>query len=136
MDEVYKIIYDRIAALVGTVKVFFEYAPEIDPATSKAPKLPYVTYNMPYSTESWQREDLTLEVDVWDKTTDTTTIDQLVDTIDGDGSVSNASGLHRYLYYASGKPVLKIYRMNRLILPDPDPDIKRRQLRYMVKWFK
>jgi hypothetical protein len=82
MDEVYKIIYDRIAALVGTVKVFFEYAPEIDPATSKAPKLPYVTYNMPYSTESWQREDLTLEVDVWDKTTDTTTIDALVNTID------------------------------------------------------
>ena len=136
MDEIYKIIYDRIVSLVGSVKVYFEYAPEIEPSTSKPPKLPYVTYSVPTTTESWQREDMILEVDIWDKTTNTTTIDALVNTIDGDGSTTSASGLHRYLYYASGKPVLKIYRMNKLILPDPDPDIKRRQLRYMVKWYK
>ena len=136
MTTVYEVVYTKLVALLTGYRVFFEQAPQTDPSTNKAPAFPYVVYNIPYTEENFETENLFLEIDFWDKTTNTTTLDGLVNTVDGNGSYTNPTGLHRYMHSVSGKPRLKMYRINKLAIPDPDPYLRHRQLRDLAKWYK
>lgn len=98
-------------------RVYHEEAPQ-------DAELPYITYNFPTSNENYQREDFILEIDVWGKAPYTVPLETLVNSID--------SALHRSQYYAAGVVQASTYRINRLAIPDPDQDIRRRQLRYQV----
>jgi len=96
--------------------------------------LPYVTYRLASSfpDENQVMERFTLYVDCWDNKADTTALETLTGNIDGDGAMTNATGLHRKKYFVDGTLQATIYREGRAELDDEDPQIRRRQLRYEV----
>lgn len=104
----------------------------VHPSTylEKAPKgtsFPYVTFNMPTSIEDDYREDFILEIDIWDnKPNDTTMLETITTNIDTE---LNRKYENNSIFQCS------IYRINRLMIPDPNESIRRRQLRYQVKTY-
>jgi hypothetical protein len=101
--------------------VYFEIAP------SKT-VFPYIVYKLPNSVNvESDRQDYTLQIDVWDKNTDTTALETLTDDID--------KQLYK-LEHLDTDQFLKFERESRLMIPDTDPKIKRRQLRYVVKQYE
>ena len=88
---------------------------------------PYVTFKFPTSDATDPSEDFFLEVDLWDKNTDATAIENLTDNVDSD--------FHKWVYNSTGINA-HFQRINRLAIDDPDPVIKRRQLRYLVRTYK
>jgi len=107
------------------IRVYFEGAP--DNAV-----YPYIVYNLVSSNEMLSnREDFDLEIDIWDNSSDTTNIETITGNIDGDGNVFTPSGLHRKMWFINGFSA-KCYRINRLIIPDEDKRIRRRQLKYII----
>jgi hypothetical protein len=96
---------------------------------------PFVTYTLSnsYTDENMVMERFYLIIDVWDnKPLDTTALETLVGTIDGDGHITAATGLHRKHYYVSGTLAADTYRESRNDIEDEDYNIRRRQLRYEV----
>lgn len=97
---------------------------------------PYVVYNLVDSREfEGNREDIDLEVDIWDNAQDTTAIETLTGDIDGDGDLFNATGLHRKLFYEADTLSAKCYRDRRLAIIDEDVRIRRRQLKYYIQTY-
>jgi hypothetical protein len=133
--ELRKVIESKIAALVGNDKVYFEEAPQ----ERNINQFPYVTFWLPTSLEAFQREDFNLEVNVWDlemrSDYDPDDIDSITNSIDGDGGIKSPTGMHRYKVYTPDVLQVRFYRANRLMIPDPDPMIKRRQLVYLAKTY-
>jgi hypothetical protein len=111
-----------------STRVYFEEAP--DNAT-----YPYVVYNLPNSISAFNREDFSLEIDVWDNVNNTTALETLVGNIDGNGDLTNPTGLNYKNIYVSNKLAATFYRESRLIIRDEDKRIKRRQLRYRIKTY-
>jgi hypothetical protein len=103
-------------------RVYQEWAPE--GAVS-----PYVVYRMPTSNEAGWREDFILEIDVWDQPANGSTValQTLADAID--------RTFNRMRYTGNGWST-RIYRINRLMVPDPNPTIRRRQLRYELRTYE
>ena len=96
---------------------------------------PYVTFSLgsSFTDQNQKMERFTLEIDIWDNKSDTTALETITGSIDGDGALTSTSGLHRKKYYVSGTLQTSIYRENRLEISDADPKIRRRQLRYEVQ---
>jgi hypothetical protein len=105
----------------------------------KAPagvSFPYIVWNMPSSNSEYsKREDIILEVDVWDNSNLTIIIDTLVGNIDGDGDIKNPTGLHRKNIFSNGVLSAKIYRTNRYEIEDENETLVRRQLRYKIQTY-
>ncbi|SFJ83234.1 tail completion protein gp17 [Thermoflavimicrobium dichotomicum] len=103
-------------------RVYQEWAPE-------DAVFPYVVYRFPTSNPNERREDFILEIDIWDQPPDgsTVTLQQLADQID-----SSLNGVR----YTSEDWNTRIDRINRLMIPDPDETIRRRQLRYELRTFE
>ncbi|MFA5130423.1 MAG: hypothetical protein WC477_05960 [Patescibacteria group bacterium] len=100
------------------------------------PTYPYVVYKLAssYVDEDQRIENFRLEIDIWDnKPLSATAIETLTGSIDGDGAITSASGLHRKHYYVGGTLQADFYRDSRFDITDEDPKIKRRQLNYLVK---
>ncbi len=106
IDQELKKVHDR---------VYHEQAPQ-------GAELPFVVYTFPNSTENFEREDFVLEINIWGMAPGTLDIEQLTDDLD--------KHLHRLHHYENGKLQVSIYRVNRIAVPDPNRDIRRRQLRY------
>ena len=121
-------LQEQIVTFLKTkaTRVYFQKAP--DNAT-----FPYIVYDLPNSGENFSREDFILEVDFWDNVLDTTVLETLVGSVDGDGHILNPTGLHRKNIYVNGVISAKFYRQARLTIVDEDDRIKRRQLRYQVQ---
>lgn len=101
--------------------VYFEIAPQ------KA-SLPYIVFKLPNSvTVESDRMDYVLQIDLWDNKADTSALETLTSDID--------KSLYR-LQYMDATQFIKFERESRLMIPDPDPTIKRRQLRYTVKHYE
>jgi|GEM_PF-884562 len=97
---------------------------------------PYIVFSLVDSREEeGNREDFDLEVDIWDNSQSTTAIETLTGDVDGDGDISNATGLHRKLFYTSNTLSAKVYRDRRLSIIDEDVRIRRRQLRYYIQTY-
>lgn len=103
-------------------RVYLEWAPQ-------GAIFPYVVYNLPTSEEAIYREDFVLEIDIWDQPADGSTVvlQKLADKIDCE--------LHRFSYLDSSGWFTRFFRINRLMIPDPDVTIRRRQLRYECKTY-
>ena len=96
---------------------------------------PYVVYTLDNSSsdENVKREDFTLVVDIFDNNQfNATDIETLAGTIDGDGAIVSASGLHRKHYFASTVLQADFYRTNRDTIEEEDPKIRHMQLVYDV----
>ncbi len=125
---------DFIAAINARIDTLADrvfYGEVIDPDV----KIPYVSWVYRSTTDIEDLEDFIIEVDITDNGPDATRIEGMVAAIDGDGSKTNASGLH-YWYYGSGaRPTFRMFRINRLTLPALDENLLRRQLRYRVRTY-
>ena len=109
-------------------EVHYQHAPQT--AT-----FPYIVFDLVDSTDVETREDFNLEVDVWDNIQNTTRLETLVGNIDGDGDIQSPTGLNRKLIFTDNNMSAKIYRTNRLSLPEPDITLRRRQLRYDIQTY-
>ena len=121
MIELQKFIVQQLKAIHP--QVYLEWAPQ-------GAVFPYIIYTLPTSDEIERREDFILEVDVWDKQEDgsTVTLQNISDQID--------QTLNRLIFTSSTGWSSRFYRINRLIVPDPDPAIRRRQLRYDIRVYR
>ncbi len=118
MTELIKFVYQELSA-VGTT--YLEKA-------LQGQSFPYITMTFPNSQELDPREDFILEVNVWDYSTDTTTLEGLTTQIE--------DRLHYKKHIStSDKIVTYIYRVNRLMIPDPDVNIRRRMIRFTCKTY-
>jgi hypothetical protein len=117
MIDLIKVIYERLSPLAQT---FLEEG-------LQATNFPYITFTFNPSTENFQREIFILEVNVWDNQKDTTALEELANDVN--------KALHRYKYYESGKIQTSVYRMNRGMVSDPDPTIRRRRLMFECKTY-
>ena len=97
--------------------------------------LPYTTHKLTssFTDENQKLEIFTLLVDNWDNKPDTTALETVTGSIDGDGNKVSATGLHEKKYFVSGTLQACFYREARLEIEDEDPAIRRRQLRYEVQ---
>jgi hypothetical protein len=101
--------------------VYFEFAPH------KA-IMPYIVFSLPNSVDvESDRQDYTLQINIWDDKADSAALETLTSDID--------ILLHK-LQYIDNNQFLKFERENRLMISDSDPSIKRRQLRYTVKQYE
>ncbi|WP_424765695.1 hypothetical protein [Paenibacillus sp. sgz302251] len=118
MINLLQYIFDTLKAIHP--KVFLETVPN-------GSVFPYITYSLPTSGGSEYREDFILEIDIWDnKPLDTTELETITNNID--------KAMNR-TYEINDEFQCSIYRINRLMLPDQDVNIRRRQLRYQVKYY-
>lgn len=124
MEDLLKVIYQKLYAV--TTATYFYKAPA-------EAVFPYVVYKVPTSDDTdgcpnGSREDFILEVDIWDNIADTTRLESLTTSID--------NALQR-VHVNNANVAVSFYRINRLMIPDPDETINRRQLRYRLPtWIK
>lgn len=121
MIELQKFIIGQLQLIHS--RVYQEWGPQ-------NPIFPYVVYCLPTSEEVIDhREDFILEIDVWDRPDNGSTkmMQLIADKID--------YALNRTRYFSSEGWFTRLYRVNRLMIPDPDPLIRRRQLRYECKTY-
>lgn len=119
MIELLKVINTKLRSV--TSRSYFDIAPN-------QAEFPYVTYRLPVSNDidgcpNGNREDFILEIDIWDNITDTTRLETLAQQIDDE-----MQRTHEY----NSNVAVSFYRLNRLMLPDTDQTINRRQLRYRL----
>lgn len=96
-------------------------------SAGKGATFPYVVYKFPNSTDDFEKEDFILEVDVWGVGENTRDLEELTDDI--------SKALHKYHHYSEGVVQTSVYRINRVAIPDPDRNIRRRQLRFVCKTY-
>jgi hypothetical protein len=97
---------------------------------------PYLVYDFPNSIDDGTLEQFVLDIDGWDNAIDTTVLENLMSSVDGNGSKSNPSGLHRKTVVVNNELSLTFYRENRLPLIDDDPRIKRRKYVYQIRTYQ
>lgn len=108
--------------------VYLEQAPEIDPATQQKPTFPYIVYRFDASVNvESDREDFPFVINVWDNTPDTTNLELLADAIDK---------TFKKLRYIDEHQQLTFVKESRSFLTDPDPNIRGRQIRYIVQTYE
>jgi len=97
--------------------------------------LPFTTYALEsgFPDTNLKMERFTLMVDNYDSSSETTALETVTGIIDGDGDKVSATGLNEKKYYVSGTLQASFYREGRFEVPDEDPAIRRRQLRYEVQ---
>jgi hypothetical protein len=89
---------------------------------------PYVTFSFPTGSDfDMNRQDFVLEVDIWDSSNSGVVAENLASAVD--------ILLHKTVKHAPGEFDTHMYRLSRFQLPDPDPKIQRRQLRYECKTY-
>jgi hypothetical protein len=101
-------------------RVYFEQAP--DNAV-----YPYIVYNLPNSFEEGIMEQFVLDIDAWDNSKDTTSLETLIDSVD--------QSLHRKVAVVNDTMAFIFYRENRLSLTDDDPRIRRRKYVYQIRTY-
>lgn len=115
--ELIKLVNDKLNT-VG--RAHLEEAPQNEP-------FPYITFRFMPSIEDFEREIFPLEVNVWGNDPNTTDLEEMSDKID--------HLLHRFKYYEKNILQTSMYRVNRDMVPDPDPGIRRRMLLFHCKTY-
>ena len=124
--EIKKMIYSFLKTV--TNNVYNEQAP------AKV-AYPYVIYNLELSDtmpdQKFEVHDLVIEIYGNDQF-DSTSIDLIASNIDGDGAITNATGLHRKHYYVANTLQCDIYRESRDKIYESDGNIRVLELTYNV----
>ena len=100
-------------------RVFYETAPD-------NVSFPYVVFDLPNSFRLEDAEVFNLDVDVWDRGKDTTELETLTTTIE-----RALNGL----FYNDAAQFLYIYRESRLRLDSENLALRRRQIRFSLKYY-
>lgn len=99
---------------------------------------PYLVYSFePITVQDESSDTLLLNIDGWDHpaTGDTTTLEELMQTIDGNGSLVDPSGLNEKII-KTDEVTLILRRENRYSIPDDNKSIKRRRYQYLCTVFE
>jgi hypothetical protein len=88
---------------------------------------PYLVYVLPNSNDDGTLEQLFLDVDGWDNSTNTTALETLMDSAD--------KALHRKTVVV-GNLSMTLYRESRLALEDDDKRLRRRKYIYQVRTYE
>ena len=104
----------------------------INPYTDYIPTektYPYVQFQFPNVSPNGFGELNLLQIDVWDKNISTVQVETIADSIDK---------IFNRLNDTTTDFCIQVYRNNpyRLNIPDPDMEIRRRQLRYVIKIYR
>ena len=126
VESLLTFIYQKLVEL-SEVEVYQDKVPEAENPTN-----PYIVFSLTIPERIREQEQGSLEVDFWDEGLDIASLEALVSKVDGNSQFSNPTGLDELKYFAHGLQVV-FYRVFRGSLPDPDPNIIRRQLRYLVR---
>lgn len=115
-NDLKKLIQTKLKTL--TTNVFFEQA------TDNA-IYPHIVFSFrEISLNDLSRQDYTLDIDVWDKGTSTTTIDNLADSVED-------------LFHTENLPQENVlptfYKIDRKSVDDPDKSIKHRLVRFQIQ---
>lgn len=128
MIKLLQLIFSKLISIHS--RVYQERVPRKDENTNKAPLFPYIVFNLKNLDNSDSRDDNVLEIDIWDnKPLDTTELETLADSIE--------AYFKENKYHTNNFLQASFYKISRQPIPDPDENIRRRQLRYQVKvYFK
>lgn len=111
--------------------VFFQLAPENTP-------FPYVIFDfLPSINISEHHEIVPVDIDVWDLpiNNDTTVIETLISSINGDGNISDPTGLNKKTFETENMAV-SFYLESKLTLQADNKQLKRRKYSYLAKIFE
>jgi len=131
MIAIRKLINTYLNTKHPTTQVFYEDAP---PETLP----PYVIWSFGPSVQmNESTETVMLDIDGWDIPPDNSTLalEELMELIDGDGDLTNPSGLNQ-LTLRSDDISIQIRRETRLTVPDEDKTIKRKTYTYTVSIYE
>ena len=128
MKQIRKVLQAQLMSLHP--RVYFQDAPD-----DAVP--PYITFDitdMPADGEGFQTA--AIDVDGWDMPIDddTTALEDLMQTINGDGDILNPTGLDKKTLIAPGLAVT-LYLDRKIPLKDTDPRIRRRKYIYQARIF-
>lgn len=109
-------------------RVYFEQAPN-------NAVYPYIVVDLPNSVDDGSMENFVMDVDGWDAPPkgNTTALETMMNSVDGDGLINNPSGLHRKTLTLDGELSITFYRENRLTLRDDVSRIRRRKIIYQAR---
>lgn len=121
MQDLYKYVIDKIKAATG-LKPYTDYVP-----SDKV--FPYIQLQFPNSTPNGYGELILMQLDVWDKSHSKSAVEDIADSVDK---------IFNRLNETTADFSLQIYRNTpyRLNIQDPDMEIRRRQLRYIIKIYR
>jgi len=119
--DLYEYVINKIKNETGIVP-YTDYVP-----TDKI--YPYIQFQFPNNIPNGYGELNLLEIDIWDKSHSKAKVEKIADSIDR---------IFNRLNETTVDFSLQIYRNNpyRLNIPDPDMEIRHRELRYMVKIYR
>lgn len=120
MKPLLEFIHRELSAV--TPRLYYEWAPEKLPDDP----YPYAVWSIAGSDSPDFREDFILEVNAWGTEETVYELDDLTSAID--------ARLNRLQYIGEGFHV-RLYRMSRAMVPDPNPILRRREIRYMAKTY-
>ena len=80
------------------------------------------------------RQSLVVDIDFWDKNADTTELDELVALVNGDGSITNPTGLNKRTL-TNDNGMVTFFLDDTLSLKDDDKRIRRRKCIYQAHAF-
>jgi hypothetical protein len=126
VESLLTFIYGKLVELSG-VEVYQDKVPE-----EESPANSYIVFSLTIPDRIREQEQASLEVDFWVEGSDIASLEALVSKVDGNSHFSNPTGLDELKYFADGLQVV-FYRVFRGAVPDPDPNIIRRQLRYLAR---
>jgi hypothetical protein len=108
------LLYNKLITI--TPKIYDEEAP-----TGTA--YPYIVYNLPGSTDDYDRDDIAVDIDIWGYGTDNTAIDQLVADVRAtfDNYTETNENIGVTFYYVS-----------TLQIADPTEKVRRRRVRLLA----
>lgn len=96
-------------------------------STTQDAPFPYVTYELDsIDVSDKARRDVSVIIDIWDKSNDSGKIEDLADSIEE---------VFHYKNLRTGEILSSAYCVSRLSLPDEDPLIKRRQISVLIKYY-
>ena len=110
-------------------RLYFQHAPE------KA-TFPYLVFDITNAVILGVCQDnYFIDIDGWDLSEDTTALETLMETIRGNDSLSNPSGLNKRTLTESGTAIT-FHLENIMSISDDDPKIKRRKHIYQARQIK
>lgn len=118
--DLYKYVADKLKSL--KVQLYTDYIP-----SEKV--FPYIQFKFPNNIPDGCGELIPMQIDIWDKDVSTIQVENITDSIDK---------IFNRLNETTADFCVQVYRNNpyRLSIPDPDMEIRRRQLRYIIKIYR